>query len=175
MKSLFYSLFVTALAVLPAQAKDLAEGQVIGNITRNISIQEVVEARIAKEDVKVHGAGENKSAFAQAIIEVTLRVEGNLCGSNPDEASMIITRTENYDAKLSLAYLDHENDPYKLIMKACLAYSAPRTVKAVFSVSSSLYKDHPEHKAVYTIGEKGSERKLTYTHTIADGIKLSLE
>ncbi len=175
MKSLFYSLFVTALVVVPAQAKDLAEGQVIGHITRNIPIQEVVEARIAKEDVNVYGAGENKGGSAQAIVEVTLRVEGNLCGSNPDEASMIITRTNNYDANLSLARLDRENDPYKLVMKACLAYSAPRTVKAVFSVSSYLYKDHPEHKAVYTIGEKGSERKLVYTHTIADGIKLTLE
>ncbi len=177
MKSLFCSLLVTALVVgVPAEAKDkdLVEGQVIGHFTRNIEIGEVVEARIAKDKVNVYGAGENKGSSAQAIIELTLQVQGNICGANPEEASMSITRLGNGTSRLSLGYLDRENEPYKLILKGCLAYSAPRTVKAVFPVSSSVYKDKPVEQITYEI-EGDSSRKVVYTHTLADGIKVTLE
>ncbi len=172
---LFYSLVVAAVvSVLPAQAKDLLEGQVIGHMTRNISIQDVVEARIAEQKVQVNAAGENVVSSANLIVEVTLKVEGNLCGSSADDASIVMSRLEGDQVRLRLASLSRENDPYKLIMKACAAYSAPRTVKAVFSVNSYVFKKEVK-KIVYLLGDDKATRKLVFTHSVADGVNLVLE
>lgn len=152
-------------------AKDINPGQIIGHTTRAVKIEGVVDARIADQKVENHGP----SSSAEAIIEVTLNVEGNLCGSSADDVSLLFKRLENGDVRLNVARLDRENDPYRLIMKACLAYAAPRQVKAVFSVNSYVYKDKPVYKTVYLIGQDDNARELIYTHTAADGIKLKLK
>jgi len=172
MKKLFVGFTAVILLALPAHGKDLVEGQVIGDQSLSVPIKSLVEARIAEKKVE----GSSKASNAEVALEFTLKVEGNLCGSNADDVSVALTRADDKpkNLRLSLLRLLRNPEPYNPATKFCLAYSAPRTVKAVVSANSFVFGNEVD-RITYWVGTGETAKKVILTHSVQNGLQLAIE
>ncbi len=172
MKNLFVGISALTLLAMPAFGKDLTEGQVIGNRSLNVPIQSLVAARIAEKKVE----GSSNASNAEVAIEFTVKVEGNLCGSSPEEVSVALPLVdEDYNnLRVNLMRLRRNANPYNPSTVFCNAYSAPREVKVVVAASTFVHGSEVD-RITYSLGAGENAKKVVLTHSVKNGLHLSVE
>lgn len=174
------TIFTTVLASLSltAAAADLPQNYVITQQTSRVEIFEVKSAKIVKQKIKKTEIPNGTYANFQGVLELYLTVQGNLCGSKPEDVASVLTPISPYKMRFELIAA-FDNHAYSDINYACTAHGVIAKTKVAFKLYHAVLNDE-EFKQTYVIPTKetfGPGRKtvtVVVTYTIADGFKVEV-
>lgn len=159
-------------------SKDLPEGYTFTQRLADVGVLELKSVQVASPEIELEQSGEFKYGSFKGILELNVRVEGNLCGGNPEDVSLRIAPFEAWRSRLFL-FRKFAHDPYSNVIYGCASYSAPRPAKIAFKISGQV-ENEKVWKMTYVIPlghwtEQQEEAKVVVKFSIANGLSATIQ
>ncbi len=156
------------LASLSAFAKNIPEGYVVNRWTKGITINRFADAKLVNA-IKVPATPE-KMGFIEAILELTLNVEGNICTAEVETIQVESELKYNTETKVREQILSlstsTQYDPYHPGPQVgCTAHSAPRNIVIPMKLHTTLHPDLMPSKIKFTVST-GYEKTESHSTSI---------